>query len=50
MAWYPKLVFDGTLKDDEITIKLKWGSILTTGEERSERELPMKAKRMRNER
>ena len=32
---YPKLVFDGTLKDGEITIKLKWGSILTTGKGRS---------------
>lgn len=43
---YPKLVFDGTLKDGEITIKLNWGSILTTGEETPARELPMKAKRV----
>ena len=43
---YPKLVFDGTLKDGGITIKLTWGSILTTGKGRSGRELDMKAKKV----
>jgi hypothetical protein len=40
---YPKLVFDGTLKGDEIDLKLNWGSIMTTGEERSGDEMDMKA-------
>jgi hypothetical protein len=42
---YPKLVFDGSLKGGEMDLKLNWGSILTTGEERSGNELAMKAKR-----
>ena len=42
---YPKLVFDGSLKGGEIDLKLNWGSILTTGEERGGHELDMKAKR-----
>jgi hypothetical protein len=42
---YPKLVFDGSLKGGEIDLKLNWGSVLTTGEERSGRELDMRAKK-----
>jgi hypothetical protein len=43
---YPKLVFDGSLKGDEIVLKLNWGDILTTGEKRGGHELDMKAKRV----
>jgi hypothetical protein len=46
VSGYPKLVFDGVLKDHIISLKLNWGSILTTGEERSGHELPMSAKKV----
>jgi hypothetical protein len=42
---YPKLVFDGSLDGGGMDLKLNWGSILTTGEERSGHELDMRAKR-----
>ena len=42
---YPKLVFNGSLKDGGRNLKLNWGSILTTGEERSGSLLDMRAKK-----
>jgi hypothetical protein len=43
---YPKLVFNGTMSGHEMKIILNWGSILTSGEEHSGRDLDMKAKKV----
>ncbi len=43
---YPKLVFDGHLKDSQIDLKLNWGNVLTTGEEQKGRDLDMLARKI----
>jgi len=43
---YPKLVFSGTVNGKEMKIILNWGSILTSGEERTGHDLDMKAKKV----